>query len=134
MKVSTVEADLSAAAELRRGWYPVLQTMAFIIQCHKHPLPLPTTQHYQFNIQCVTKVFVQDIHKKTLPVQYTVCNKSICARHSQKTLPVQYKVYNKSICARHSQKISPQKWYLFNLKIKTSVVLCYRAGCYTSLQ
>ena len=70
------------------------QTMAFIIRYHKHPLPLPTTQHYQFNIQCVTKVFVQDIHKK----------------------------------------ISPQKWYLSNLKIKTSVVLFYRAGRYASLQ
>ena len=53
-------------------------------------------------------------HHPTLPVQYTVCNKILCARHLQKkTLPVQYTVCNKSICARHSQKnLSPKMVFI----------------------
>ena len=104
-------------------WKPVLQIMALLsgdsylppptlpdnIQCVTKSLCKTFTKklyqfniqcvtkvfvQYQFNIQCVTKVFVQDIHKK----------------------------------------ISPQKWYILNLKIKTSLVLYYKAGRYASQQ
>ena len=89
----------------------------------KHWLYLPVTVTYHHpplpvNIQCVPKYLCKTFTKKTLPVQYTVCNKSICAIHSK--------------------KISHQKWYLslllLNLKIKTSLVLYYRAGRYASQQ
>ena len=99
-------------------WVPLRMRLTGLVTCGANTgfifrWQLPTTTHhyqsiysvyqnicarhsqkklYQFNIQCVTKVFVQYIQKK----------------------------------------ISHQKWYLslllLNLKIKTSLVLYYRAG------
>ena len=106
------------------GRYPVLQTMALLSGATNTPYryPPPNTTS-----------------------QYTVCNKNLYARHSQKKL-YQFNIqcvtkYQFNIqCLKKvfvqdiHKKISPQKWYLLNLKIKTSVVLFYRAGRYASLQ
>ena len=129
VKVFTVEADLAECGGGGRGrrrrlvgtllckqwlYYPVSQTP--LIATHHPTLPV--------NIQCVTKIFVQDIHKKLY--QFNIQ----CVTKYQFNIQCVTKVFVQDI----HKIISPQKWYLLNLKIKTSLVLNYRAGRYASLQ